>query len=146
MTNVFRMTVFRVVPVSLALCGLAGLSASAAPAAKTTIRGNVDVGTRTAGGTVLDVVGWAADDRTGAPVQKVEILFNDRVAAIAQLGAPRPDVAKSLGRKDFLRSGWNARVDLKKYPPGTYRLSARAFNAQGQSGPLAIAKVEIRIP
>lgn len=95
---------------------------------------------------MLDVAGWAADDKTGAPVQKVEVLLNDRVAATAQLGLARKDVVAALRRNDFLRSGWSTRIDLRKYPPGTYRLTARAFSAPGKSGPLAIAKVDIRIP
>jgi hypothetical protein len=126
---------------------LTAVAPAAQPARTTTIRGNVDAANRLPGNkNVLDVAGWAADDRGGAPVQKVEILLNDRLAAIAQLGGPRKDVVQALKRNDFLRSGWAARIDLGKYPAGSYRLTARAFNARGEYGPLAIAKLDIRVP
>lgn len=131
---------------SLAIALVASLSDGAQKGKVPSIRGNVDAATKTGGGAMLDVAGWAADDRTGAPVQKVEVLLNDRVVAAAQLGLVRKDVAQTLHRNDFLRSGWSARIDLRKYLPGTYRLTARASNARGESGALAIARVEIRIP
>lgn len=121
--------------------------APAQPARTTTIRGNVDAANRLPSNrNLLDVAGWAADDRLGAPVQRVEILLNNRIAGVAQLGGPRKDVVQALKRNDFLRSGWAARIDLGRYPAGSYRLTARAFNSRGESGPLAIARLDIRVP
>jgi hypothetical protein len=127
--------------------GLAVVVAAAGqPAPATTIRGNVDAAKRIPGKSILDVAGWAADSRSGAPVQKVEILLNGRLAGVAQLGHVRRDVAQALKRNDYLRAGWSARIDLGRYPAGSYRLTARAFNSRGESGPLAIAKLDVRVP
>jgi hypothetical protein len=89
-------------------------------------------------------MGWAADFKTGS-VQKVEIRLNDKPVGVAQLGASRLDVAQTFRRKDLAKSGWTARVDLTRMPPGTYRVSVYAFSG-GASAPLAMGKVEFRLP
>lgn len=135
---------------ALALGAFAPLPAAAAlaPAEKapaaSTIRGNVDVVRRIQGGKVLELMGWAADFKTG-PVQKVEIRLNDKPVGMAQLGMARVDVAQTFRRNDMLKSGWTARVDLSRMPPGTYRVSAYAWSG-GVSAPLAMGKVEFRLP
>lgn len=121
----------------------AGASPKPAPSA-TTIRGNVDVVRRVQGGKVLEVMGWAADLKTGS-VQKVDIRLNDKPVAVAQLGMARPDVAQTFRRNDLLKSGWTAKVDLSRLKPGPYRVSAYAWSG-GVSAPLAMGKVEFRLP
>lgn len=115
-----------------------------APPVASTIRGNVDVVRKTPDGKFLDLMGWAADLRTGS-VQKVEIRLNDKPVGVAQLGLARPDVAQTLRRQDLARSGWTAKVDLTRMPRGIYRVSAYAFSG-GASAPLAMGKVEFRLP
>lgn len=146
MKTVNRSARIRIVAAAACLVSGAVLVAVAIAAPPATIRGNVDAANRIGGGAVLDVYGWAADEKTGAPVQRVEVLFNGKVAAVATLGLSRPDVVQALKRRAVLKSGWNARIDLRKQPRGSYRLTARAFNAKGESAPLIIAKVDIRVP
>lgn len=118
-----------------------------AKAARTTVYGFVDSAKRLATSPTLDVTGWAADDRAGAPVAKVEILLNDKVVGIAHLGEVRRDVAQTYRRKDLLNSGWKAFIDLKGRPAGKYRLTARAWNARGQSAVLNTPfPMDVRVP
>ena len=121
----------------------AGASPKPAPSA-TTIRGNVDVVRRVQGGKVLEVMGWAADLKTGS-VQKVDIRLNDKPVGVAQLGMARADVAQTFRRQVLLKSGWTAKVDLSRLKPGPYRVSAYAWS-RGVSAPLAMGKVEFRLP
>lgn len=136
------------VALALSVLGLPA-AATARPAQKnapaaSTIRGNVDLARRTPDGKFLELMGWAADFKTGT-VQKVEIRLNDKLVGVAQLGAGRLDVAQTFRRKDLAKSGWNAKVDLTRMRPGTYRVSAYAFSG-GASAPLAMGKVEFRLP
>jgi hypothetical protein len=125
--------------------GAAAAGASPKPASSaTTIRGNVDVVRRVQGGKVLEVIGWAADLKTGS-VQKVDIRLNDKPVGVAQLGMVRADVAQTFRRSDLSKSGWTAKVDLSRLKPGSYRVSAYAWSG-GVSAPLAMGKVEFRLP
>lgn len=136
-----------VLALALAASAIPAVAASPTPkpaSPKSSIRGNVDVARRIEGGKVLEVIGWAADMKKGT-VQKVEIRLNDKPVGIAQLGMGREDVADTFRRKDLLKSGWTARVNLNKLPPGTYRLSAYAFSGKA-SARLAMGKVEFRLP
>lgn len=134
----------------LALAAFAAFAATSfgaaqkATAAPSTIRGNVDIVRKIQGGKVLELFGWAADFRTGS-VQKVEIRLNDKPVGLAQLGLGRVDVARTFRRNDLLKSGWTAKVDLSRMPPGTYRVSAQAWSGV-VSAPLAMGKVEFRVP
>lgn len=125
-------------------CAAASFAASSPAKPATTIRGNVDVARRIPGGKVLEVMGWAADLKTGS-VQKVDIRLNDKPIAVAQLGMARPDVAQTFRRQDLLKSGWTAKVDLSRLKPGPYRVSAYAWSG-GVSAPLAMGKFEFRLP
>lgn len=134
----------------LALAAFAAFAATSfgaaqkATAAPSTIRGNVDIARKIQGGKVLELMGWAADLRTGL-VEKVDVRLNDKPVGVAQLGMARPDVAQFLRRNDVLKSGWTAKVDLSRMPAGTYRVSAYAWS-RGVSAPLAMGKVEFRVP
>lgn len=111
------------------------------------IYGFIDSARRLTTSPTLDVTGWAADDRAGAPVAKVEILLNGSVAGVAHLGEVRRDVAQTYRRKDLLNSGWKAFIDLKGRAAGVYRVTARAWNGRGQSALLNTPfPMEIRIP
>ncbi|MEO8348437.1 MAG: hypothetical protein ABI610_05950 [Acidobacteriota bacterium] len=111
-----------------------------------TIVGWIDSSKRPAGSSTLDVVGWAADARSGSPVAKVELLLNGKVVGTAQTGEARRDVAQVMKRSDFLKSGWKARLELKGMKAGTYRLTARAWNNRGESAPLNTGPLDVRIP
>lgn len=111
-----------------------------------TVTGWIGPVNHVAGLPVLNLTGWSGDARSGAPVARVEILFNDKVVGLAVLGEARRDVVQALKRSDFLKSGWKARIDLKGLRPGTYRLAARAWNQRGESALLNTGPVDIRIP
>jgi hypothetical protein len=111
-----------------------------------TVMGWIDSSKPAAGSSMLDVVGWAADARTGSPVAKVELLLNGKVVATAQTGEVRRDVAQTMKRPDYLKSGWKARLDLKGMKAGTYRLTARAWNSRGESGLLNTGPLDVRLP
>lgn len=135
--------VFLCVPIS----GAAAPKAAAKPQPPpSTVMGWIDAANRPAGSSTLDVAGWAADARSGAPVAKVELLLNGKVVGTAQTGEARRDVVQGMKRPDFLKSGWKARLDLKGMRAGTYRLTARAWNNRGESAPLNTGSVDVRIP
>lgn len=97
-------------------------------------------------GPALEVVGWAVDVRMGAPLTKVEVLLNEKVAGIARVGEPRRDVVQTYRRNDYLKSGWKARVDLKGVEAGIYRVNVRAWNARGASALLnTVRPIDIRV-
>jgi hypothetical protein len=117
-----------------------------AVAPPSTVTGWIGPVNHVTGSPVLNLTGWAGDARSGAPVARVEILFNDKVVGLAELNEARRDVVQALKRPDFLKSGWKARIDLKGLRPGTYRLAARAWNPRGESNFLNTGPVDIRIP
>jgi 4-amino-4-deoxy-L-arabinose transferase-like glycosyltransferase len=81
----------------------------------------------------LVVKGWAADSREGAPVARVEVRIDSAAVGTATLGLERPDVARALGRDDFLRSGWRFEMPLASLSPGTHEVTAVATNRLGTS-------------
>lgn len=121
---------------------------AAAPPAKPapTVMGWIDSVKHAPGSGVLELAGWAADARSGAPVARVEILLKDKVVGLANTGEARPDVVKAIKRNDFARAGWKARVDLKSVHPGKYRVTARAWNTRGESAILNTGPVDIQVP
>ncbi|HEX9147801.1 MAG TPA: hypothetical protein VF958_01445 [Thermoanaerobaculia bacterium] len=151
------MRVRRLSPVTLVLVFLFVASLSATPAQKgkpaaappkpvPTVMGWVDKATHAPGSGILDVAGWAADSRTGAPVARVEILLNERVVGLASTGEVRRDVVGIFKRNDYAKAGWKARIDLKAVRPGKYRVTARAWNARGESAVLNTGPVDIQVP
>ena len=113
---------------------IASLGSATQPAAglSTTLEGRVDTVRLSPSGRNLDLAGWAADRRTGAPIAKVEVRLSDRVVAIAKLGLARRDVAGTLRRSDYLHSGWTAQIDVTGFRRGVYELSVHAWNATGE--------------
>lgn len=130
----------------LAIQDRARVPAKKAVAPPSTLMGWIGPVSYVAGQRNLDLSGWAADARSGAPVARVEILFNDKVVGRADLGEARRDVVQTMRRSDFLKSGWKARIDLKAVRPGKYRVTARAWNARGESAPLNTGPVDIQVP
>ena len=100
-----------------------------------TIQGGIDYA-KWVGPGRLEVAGWVADTRSGAPVSRVELLLNGRAIGRARLGIERPDVSTTLGRKDYLRSGWLAQIAVTSFRPGRYRLTAAARSRRGETGEL----------
>lgn len=98
----------------------------------TGLEGRVDVVRLSPSGRNLEIGGWAADRRTGAPVAKVEIRLNDRVVALARVGLPRKDVAGTLRRSDYLPSGWTAQIDVTGFRRGNYDLTVFASSSAGE--------------
>lgn len=81
----------------------------------------------------LEVAGWVADMRDGAPVSRLDLRLDGRAIGKARLGLERPDVSTTLRRKDYLRSGWLAQVDVKGFRPGRFRLTATARSRRGEA-------------
>lgn len=143
----FRPVVALLLCVSPAVLSAAPASRAAAKAAQApvvTVTGWVDSVKQGPG--FVDVAGWAADSRTGTPVARIEILLNDKVVGTATTGVLRPDVAQAMKRNDYSKAGWKAHVDLKGVKPGSYRLTARGWNARGESVPLNSGPVNLRVP
>lgn len=117
--------------------------ASAAPAG---LEGWIEgvVGEPVAGSKVV-VGGWAADRVAGAPVAKVEVLLDGKPVATANLGVARADVAKTIGRDGYARSGWNAVLDLTGVSPGKHEVTAVAYGKDGARQPLSgTASIDVR--
>src|SRR5260370_3013459 len=77
-------------------------------------------------GTMLRVAGWAADTATAAPVQNVTVFVDGNSVGTATLGAPRPDVANSLGRSDYTNSGWSFLMSTSSLSVGQHTVTAAA--------------------
>lgn len=150
------MTVRRLSPAALVFVFLFVAAAQATPAKKgppavpakatPTVMGWIDKATHAPGSGVLEVAGWAADSRTGAPVAKVEVFLSGRVVGLANTGEVRPDVVGVFKRNDFSKAGWKARIALKGVAPGKYRVTARAWNARGESATLNTGPFDIQVP
>lgn len=110
--------------------GFSGPSPPAGPSSG--LEGSVDLVRLSPSGRNLDVAGWAADRRTGAPIAKVEVRLNDRVVALARVGVARQDVAGAFRRSDYLYSGWTAQIDVAGFRPGIYTVSVYASSAAGE--------------
>lgn len=67
----------------------------------------------------LSLDGWAAA-RAGS-AERVEVLLDGALAAVAAITGPREDVAAVLGEERFVRSGWDCSFPL---PPGASRSSS----------------------
>ncbi|HXE75109.1 MAG TPA: glycosyltransferase family 39 protein [Candidatus Xenobia bacterium] len=94
-------------------------------------------------GNVLVIEGWAADEKHGAPVARVEVFLDDRSVGDANLGLLRPDVRNSTGRDDFLPSGWQVLLDVRRLPPGEHRVTAVAYDRAGTARRLSIPRTVI---
>jgi len=117
--------------------------ASAVPAG---IEGWIEgvIGEPVAGSKVV-VGGWAADRVAGSPVAKVEVLLDGKPVATANLGVARADVAKTIGRDGYAKSGWNAVLDLTGVSPGRHEVTAVAYGKDGARQALSgTAGIDVR--
>jgi hypothetical protein len=88
-------------------------------------------------GSEIGVSGWAGCSNPGAPLAKVEVLVDNRVAGSAATSVRRHDVAQAYGRSDFELSGWKASVPANGINAGIYSLAARVTCADGATGDLS---------
>ncbi len=97
--------------------------------------GYVDTATDINGNTTIPyngnviVSGWAADNEDTAPVTKVEIFIDGKLAGTATLGGDRADVATYFNNPAFLKSGWTATIGLASYGAGPHTVSAVATDS-----------------
>lgn len=90
------------------------------------------------GGRIM-VVGWAVDAAFGAPAARVEVVMNNKWTFSTKTGEPRPDVTKSLQRKDVNLSGWSAEIALGTLPAGSHTLGLIVFDVNGQPHALPLS-------
>jgi hypothetical protein len=91
----------------------------------------------------ISISGWAASRKEGAPVQEIRIKVDGRDVGVIRDFFDRPDVAKSYGRLDFLKSGWRGMVYLPTLSHGEYELIPHAFDARGNYAALAASHISI---
>lgn len=130
----------RPLPFVVSLFGFTAALHLGGAVAAPTIHGGVEAARVQPDSQVLLVSGWAADARDGAPVERVEILLNEKVVASAKLGLPRKDVAQKFQRSEFTRSGWTAQADIRGLRADNYRLSVRASSRRGQTAALTAGR------
>lgn len=113
-------------------------AASAAITASNVITGNFEgiEGTARPGWVVI-ARGWAADTKAVGPATQVNLLLDGKVVMTSTLGVERADIAKELGKLDYLKSGWVFRMSLpESLAVGKHKLKAIAQDAQGRSAQL----------
>lgn len=76
----------------------------------------------------LIVSGWAGDNEDFAPVAKVQVFIDGKLAANATLGLARPDVAAVFGDA-YLNSGWSANLSLAGLAAGPHTVTAVATDS-----------------
>ena len=106
--------------------------------------GNIDLPTpdATVGG-VIEVAGWALDDRG---IQKVEVLLDGQIVGQAQYSQPREDVENDYpGFPDVPDVGFRYWLDTAVYPNGAHTLTVRATDTAGNSSQMLPGEIEIHI-
>ncbi len=106
--------------------------------------GNVDFpkpeGTAQSNG-VLEVTGWALDDRR---VDHVDVLVDGLLERQAVTGIYRPDVAAYYpDSASALVSGFILNLDSTRMTNGVHTISVKAVDDQGQEGLLGVRRVQI---
>src|SRR5260370_651679 len=101
------------------------------------IAGNTSGGSTVVQGSTLWVAGWAADTRTGSPVQSVTVFVDGANVGTATLGIARSDVAAYFNRQDFMNSGWSFQTPASAFPRGQHNATVPALVTSGtvQFGP-----------
>jgi hypothetical protein len=92
----------------------------------------------------VQVSGWAACVEADSPLDKVEVLVDDKVKAVGSVAFPRPDVANYYGRADLEKSGWKASFSAHGIEAGVHTLKARVTCAKGESGILPDFSLDIK--
>jgi Bacterial Ig domain len=90
---------------------------------------------------VLEVTGWALDDRV---VDHVDILVDDLLERQAVTGIYRPDVAaKYPDTPNALISGFILNLDSTRMTNGVHTIAVKAVDDQGQQGLLGTRRVQV---
>jgi len=75
-------------------------------------------------------IGWAADEKDGAPVSSVTLYVDDKAIGKAKLGMSRLDVANVYKNPNWQKSGWDISIKIT-LAKGTHKAYAVAVNKQG---------------
>ncbi len=78
---------------------------------------------------MINITGWAFDDKLKRPAQKVHVLLNKKAFA-CKYGTPRKAIAKKFGDK-VLNSGFSCNIPVSKLNKGLYNVEIRVTNANG---------------
>jgi hypothetical protein len=90
--------------------------------------------------------GWAADEDTGAPVAKVQILIDGALKAEFIPSGYRPDVASAFGRNDYTNSGWSFSFDLDgSVGSGDHTIEAIAYDSAGAHGSCGVKSFNVPV-
>lgn len=96
------------------------------------VKGRLDqiVGRPMLGATVT-ARGWAVDESTPRPVDRIEIVIDGLEMIPATTGDQRPDVADAFNRPEFANAGWSAQIPLDGILPGEHKVDAIAYTPSG---------------
>jgi hypothetical protein len=91
----------------------------------------------------ISVSGWAVSQNRQAPVREVRMILDGREIGVFRDFLPRPDVAATYGRTDFLRCGWRGMLYVPMLRRGEYTLIPEAHDTEGNVGVLPASLVTI---
>lgn len=92
----------------------------------------------------LYAIGWAADEKDGAPVGSVTLFVDDKAVGKAKLGMSRSDVANVYKNPNWKKSGWDISIKTT-LAKGSHNAYAVAENKQGEKNRLKNEfKVEVK--
>ena len=82
---------------------------------------------------LVDIMGWAADNRAKDGTVKTYLVFKDgnEEIIIPTRKTIRPDVATYFGFESYIQSGWSATVSSKQFDSKCYNISLRILRANG---------------
>ncbi|HEY3174053.1 MAG TPA: hypothetical protein VGK86_15905 [Thermoanaerobaculia bacterium] len=124
----------RLLRVALVLGNLSPITVLAAQAPKLPpVQCSLDVmNGRLVPGGFLELISWAADPASGAPVANMDVWLDGSVRGDVLLSGYRPDVARYYARSDYLWSGWTATVSLRDVAPGMHSVDVLAGSRSGE--------------
>jgi len=87
-----------------------------------------------AGGGACTASGWAVLPGRGEPADAMVLAFENEACpptafAIAELRTARPDVARKMGARAYLDSGWRCSFGQESLPSGDFTITGWAFDA-----------------
>lgn len=92
---------------------------------------NVVFGPLVTGGHVA-VIGFAVDEKDGAPVREIQLTLDGTTRGESTLMGLRPDVLAHFERQDYLWSGWKATASLNGVAPGAHKVDIVAITHRGR--------------
>jgi hypothetical protein len=78
---------------------------------------------------VFTSIGWSADKEDGAPLKKVLIYVDGKVAGEAKFTIERPDVVNVFSNDRWLKSGWQLSVEIP-LDKGTHSSMALSYDSK----------------